>query len=353
MKNLVERIKYITDYITSYEAKIKILNKCGLFDEAKLFELFAIKVCNLWFEKSFYNLNDESLNYPGVDLVTENGDLFIQVSTQQNIPGKVLKTLNKIKENKSKKLTNVEEVYFFVLNNDRINKVKDYSGKNRIGNIDFVVDKHLITTQHIIDRATNDLDFQCKLYELLISEDANIKEVSEKLSSALETSKTIGLTDIDYFINGEYEIDRSDLVNKIKCSDSQFISVRGEAGSGKSAVCKKVVEDEPYLLYARAERFTEETDIDEIWHLNLNYTLERLIDKRVIFFIDALEFIADAHKTKFDLLQGLYELCKKYPNTKIITSCRTNDKLLSYISIILFKLNLSCQCLIPQIRCIA
>lgn len=41
------------------------------------------------------------------------------------------------KENKSKKLTNVKEVYFFVLNTDTIDKVKDYSGENRIGNIDF------------------------------------------------------------------------------------------------------------------------------------------------------------------------------------------------------------------------
>lgn len=41
------------------------------------------------------------------------------------------------KENKSKKLTNVKEVYFFVLNTDTIYKVKDYSGENRIGNIDF------------------------------------------------------------------------------------------------------------------------------------------------------------------------------------------------------------------------
>lgn len=325
MKNSVERIKYITEYITSYEIKIKTLNKCGLFDEAKLFELFAIKVCNLWFEQSFYNLNDESLNYPGVDLVTKDGDLFVQVSTQQNIPSKVLKTLNKVKENKSKKLTNVKEVYFFLLDNDTVSKVNDYSGKNRIGNIDFLAKKHLITTQHIIQRATSNLDFQIKLYELLLKEDTNLREASENLSSALETSKTIGLRDIDCLINDEYEIDRSDLVNKIKNSDCQFISVRGDAGCGKSAICKKVTEDEEYLLFSRAERFLEETNINGIWHLDLNYALERLSDKKVVFFIDSLEFIADARKTKFDLLQGLYELTKKYPNTKIITSCRTND----------------------------
>ncbi len=325
MKNSSERIKYIAEYITSYETKIKALNKNGLFDAAKLFELFAIEVCGLWFGQPFYNLNDEVLNYPGVDLVTENKDLYVQVSTQQNIPSKISKTLNKVKENKSKKLSNVKEVYFFVLNTDTIDKVKDYSGEDRIGNIDFEAKKHLITTQHIISRATSDLDFQIKLYDLLLKEDRNLREVAEKLSSIIEDSKTIGLRNIDCLINDEYEIDRSDLVNKIKNSNCQFFSVRGEAGSGKSVVCKKVVEDEPYLIYARAERFTEETDINKIWHFNLEYALNRLSDKQVFFFIDSLEFIADASKTKIDLLQSLYELIKKYPNTKIITSCRTND----------------------------
>ena len=70
MKNSTERIAYITEYITSYESKIKAANKNGLFDNAKLFELFAIEICNLWFDQKFHNLNDEVLNYPGVDLLS-------------------------------------------------------------------------------------------------------------------------------------------------------------------------------------------------------------------------------------------------------------------------------------------
>lgn len=325
MKNSTERIAYITEYITSYESKIKAANKNGLFDNAKLFELFAIEICNLWFDQKFHNLNDEVLNYPGVDLLSEKNDIFIQVSTAQNIPSKIKTTLEKVKENKSKNLSNIQEVYFLVINNNTIDNVKDYSGKDRIGSIDFESKKHLITTQQIITHATSDLDFQMALYDLLIKEDTNLREVTERLFSEIKISKTVGLTKIDSLINDEYEIDKSDIVNRIKSSESQFVSVRGEAGSGKSVICKKVVEDEPYLLFARAERFLEETDINNIWHLNIEYALRRFKDKSICFFIDSLEFIADAPNTKLDLLQTLYEISKKYPNSKIITSCRSCD----------------------------
>lgn len=36
---------------------------------------------------------------------------------------------------------------FFVLNNDSVDKAKDYTGINRIGDVDFEVNKHLISTQ--------------------------------------------------------------------------------------------------------------------------------------------------------------------------------------------------------------
>ena len=46
-----KRIQFITDYISSYEERIKLLNSNGLFDAAKLFELFAVEVGSLYFNK--------------------------------------------------------------------------------------------------------------------------------------------------------------------------------------------------------------------------------------------------------------------------------------------------------------
>lgn len=324
--NSAERITYIIEYISAYESKIKLANKNGLFDTATLFELFAMNVCGLWFGQKFYNLNVKRSNYPYTDLVSEDNTIYVQVSTAQDVASKIKTTLEKIKESNDKRFESLQNVFFFVLNNDSIGRIKNYTGKDRIGKIDFEKDKHLLTTQDIVSHAKNDLAFQIALYELLKSDDTKIAEISSKLSIQFHDSKEIGLSGITSLINGEYEIDRTPLVNKIKEANHQFISIRGEAGSGKSVVCKKIVENEQYLLYARAERFVEETDINNIWHLCLADALLYLQDKPVTFFIDSLEFIADAHASKLDLLQSLYELASKYPNVKIITSCRSSDQ---------------------------
>ena len=266
MKDSNVRVSYITEYITSYEAKIKALNKDGLFDSARLFELFAIEICKLWFKQDFYNLNNENINYPYVDLVSKDKTIFVQVSTQQNLANKIKTTLKNINENKSEKIAKIKSVYFFVLNNDSVDKVVDYSGDEKIGNIEFKKSEHLITTQDVVKKAASDLEFQKALYELLQKEDSKIVEISNKLLKEIKNSKEIGLKSIDCLINDEYEIDRTEIIEKIKNADNRFISVRGEAGSGKSVICKKVIENEEYLLFARAERFVEESNINDIWH---------------------------------------------------------------------------------------
>ena len=45
MLNSNERMGFIIEYMSSYDEKIKMANKNGLFDAAKMFELFAIEVC--------------------------------------------------------------------------------------------------------------------------------------------------------------------------------------------------------------------------------------------------------------------------------------------------------------------
>ena len=326
MKNSAERIQFITEYIEAYEAKIKVLNKNGLFDSAKLYELFAAKVCDLWFGQDFKNLNTRTANYPYVDLISDDGLIYVQVSTVQDVPLKIKGTLEKIEANKSDEFSKIQKIYFFVLNNESVAKVKDICGENKIGNIDFVKADNLITTSDIINKAINDLEFQQALYDLLLSDDKNIKELNNRVLKEIEYSKSIYMNEIDCLINGEYEIDRTEMIENIKRSNSQFISVRGEAGSGKSVICKKVIENEAYVFYARAERFNEETDINDIWHFDIEEALNYLNNKQVYFFIDSLEFIADAKKSSFDLLQVLYELCSKFSNVKIITSCRSCDE---------------------------
>ena len=135
-----------------------------------------------------------------------------------------------------------------------------------------------------------------------------------------------GLKNIEGLIKGEYEIDRNEFLEKITKDNERYISIQGGAGSGKSVLCKKYVENEKLVLYARAERFLEESHIDDIWGCCIQDVLECINGKKLIFFIDALEFIADCAETKFELLQYLYDMAAEYQNVYIVTSCRTSDK---------------------------
>lgn len=71
---LMKQMDLIIEYMTSYEEKIKMANKNGLFDAAKMFELFAVEVCYVWFGQKFSNLNAEKATYPYVDLISEKAE---------------------------------------------------------------------------------------------------------------------------------------------------------------------------------------------------------------------------------------------------------------------------------------
>lgn len=325
MLNSNERMGFIIEYMSSYDEKIKMANKNGLFDVAKMFELFAIEVCNVWFGQKFSNLNDETATYPYVDLISENRELLVQVSTVQDVPTKIKTTLEKIRDSKDKKCSDLKNIVFFVLSNNSIDKVREYSGDNQIGSISFTIKDNLITTNDIITKAQNDLNFQKKLYKVLKDEYENFNINIRKFKGALELSNS-GLKNIEGLIKGEYEIDRNEFLEKITKDNERYISIQGGAGSGKSVLCKKYVENEKLVLYARAERFLEESHIDDIWGCCIQDVLECINGKKLIFFIDALEFIADCAETKFELLQYLYDMAAEYQNVYIVTSCRTSDK---------------------------
>ena len=112
MLNSNERMGFIIEYMSSYDEKIKMANKNGLFDAAKMFELFAIEVCNVWFGQKSSNLNDETATYPYVDLISENRELLVQVSTVQDVPTKIKTTLEKIRDSKDKKCSDLKNIIF-------------------------------------------------------------------------------------------------------------------------------------------------------------------------------------------------------------------------------------------------
>ncbi len=182
MLNSNERMDYICRYLAAYGNKIKMANKQGLFDAAKMFELFAANVCSLWFDQDFKNLNSDTANYPYVDLISEDQMLFVQVTTAQDLVSKIRTTLEKIRGSKDTRVANVKNVVFFALHNQSVDRVQDITYDNLIGNIPFTKKNNLITTQDILGKAQTDFAFQSQLYDLPKADAYNTTGNEDRLS---------------------------------------------------------------------------------------------------------------------------------------------------------------------------
>ena len=302
-----ERIAFIEEYISAYKERIQLANSCGLYDSAKLFENFARELCGLWFKQNFINLNNEVENFPYVDLLSNDRLIYVQVSTVKNVPTKIKNTLTKLKESKDSRFKDINNVVFFVLSNDSIDDVVDYTGDDQIGAISFTKKDNLITTADILRKSVDDLDFQNNLYRILKQDVDCVQNDFEKIKNAINASKVVGLKHIDELINDEYYIDRSEILSRIKQCEKRFICIQGGPGTGKTVLCKKLVENEECVLFVRAEKIIQANKLFDIWGVDIEKVLQFWKDKKLTIFIDALEFIADAPKTQLDILFHLYE----------------------------------------------
>ncbi len=320
-----EHIDFINEYISAYEEKIKLANENHLFDEAQLFELFAQEICKIWYDQNFSNLNLIKYNYPCVDLISEDKSIYVQVSTQKDIFSKIKNTLEALKNTDKPELKSISSPVFFVLSSESEHKVKDLIGEDKIGAFSFTVDNNLISTAKIVQRASSDLEFQTKLYDFLKHDVEGLSTIAEIMLNQFAYSKDVGLMNIDTKINAEYEIDRTDLIHKIKSEANQFCLVCGEAGSGKSAICKKLLEDECRVLFARADRLEKCNSIDEIWNISISKAFNYLKGKRIVIYFDALEYIANSGDSIKELLQTLLYEISKHSEIAFIASCRSCD----------------------------
>lgn len=168
-------------------------------------------------------------------------------------------------------------------------------------------------------------DFSKIMDKLDIIEEQPQKENIKKFFRAVEISKEVELENIEEFINGEYEIDRSYIIETIQKAQEKLVSIQGNAGSGKSVVCKKLLKGKEYILVTRAENLSTGKRINDLWDCDIEDAIVWLKNKPLYIFIDAIEFIVDCGDNAFILLQEIYRLADKYDNVYIVTSCRTTD----------------------------
>lgn len=313
-----EMIDYINRTLSGYQTSIENLNKDGLFDNARLYELFAQDICFIWFGKKFINLNTFKKNYPYVDLASEDGELYVQVSTSANIPAKVTDTLNKIKNSTDGRCKNIKRLVFFMLGSE---KDLDFGPSRNFENKIFNNNEDIITIPKIIDKAQTDTVFLKALYSLLSRSENDIDVVSKSLNTALDKSKSFWKT-YSPNIAGEYHIDRSDYLKKIGNDFRHFVVVKGPAGSGKTELCREICLQFNRVLCTRCAPLRHGT-IDDIWGFSFQNCMRYLSGLKVAIYIDALEFADDFNA--IENLDCLLRAAHNFNNVTIITSCRSRE----------------------------
>lgn len=214
---------------------------------------------------------------------------------------------------------------FVKINEKERNYIKDYVFRAITAYNESVKQRLNYETRVLLNnQESNFKDLHRKLNEIANKDE---KENNRKFEKAIENSKSIGLNNIDDKIKGEYEISRCELIDTIQSADSRIICINGDAGVGKSALCKKILSGKKDVLYARAELLNSVRTIDDIWNCVVEDCLKENKNRKIYVFIDALEFVADVQNSiaKVELLQELFEIAKKYENIYVLTTCRTSD----------------------------
>ena len=314
MKNVSQKVNEIAEYLSSYKQKVSLLNKLGLFDEAKHFELFAIQIAELWFKEKFKNCNETRSNEPYVDLCSLDETKYIQVSTTSDSVTKIKQTLKKIKQSEGNK---IRQLFFILLN--------DFSREKLIldETYDFFdKDNNILTIDSICRKTEESVEFCNELYDLIHKDFINLEDELNNYQKALEKSK-YDISQIKSTIGENYHIDVSERIKEIKSKRSKNNLVLGVAGVGKTAFCKELLQNE-VCLFARAELFEEKTNIDEIWGFDVDLIFSFLGDRRLFVFIDSLESISETYKRN-NLLGFFLEKCQAIPNVFVVLTCRRCD----------------------------
>ncbi len=176
------KITFITDYLNEYLKKVEILNKQGLFDSAKHFELFAIELARIWFGTDFNNCNDKKFNAAYIDLISTDKKIFVQVSTTKSIDAKINKTIKNVKESDFK--DKIERLLFIFLDNGEVSQISQTEKFEK-----FNKDKDIINIQGILSKAGSDKTFCENLYNLVKKSFPNLEEELVKFSQALDLSR--------------------------------------------------------------------------------------------------------------------------------------------------------------------
>lgn len=232
---------------------------------------------------------------------------------------KINTTLKKLAKSKKELLINIKKVLFFVLNNESVSKIKDI----KIGAISFSKKDCLITTDDVIDKALKYKKFKNDLFNLLKRDEEVCNSDFNQYEEACHNSTLFMDNDIIDSLGGSYVIDRKSDIDKISENENKYKLIIGQAGSGKSALCKRYVLEQEACLYLRADALPNSNNCNSIWNFNFDKVFKYL-NKKVTIFIDSLEYLCE-QRAKLNVLSIICDKVKQYENLELVCSCRASD----------------------------
>lgn len=223
-------IDKIIEIFNIYISEVKLKSACNLNDESIHAENFICELLNMCYGYKLHNLNEDKLNFPGIDLGDEENRLGIQVTMQKN-SDKINDTLKKCCENKCYKT--YDNIKFFIIPGKQGSyKIKyDYNGK-----LNFNIDSDILDFEILCKKINYlKLEQQEKLYEYLCKQISKVNfkfcdyEFIWKPDNPIRSSKKLKLVN-EYkktykakFIDFKMEIVPQEMVDGVEALTQNII----------------------------------------------------------------------------------------------------------------------------------
>lgn len=320
--NRSKKLAKIKNYLSEVERSIEFDTRANLFDINKHCENFYCGLLNIIYGLSLKNANVESKNYTSVDLIDKNNDIYIQV-TSTNTRDKIQSTIDKFikkefykdnrlqvliicgKKEKYKKKFNTQQKFVFDSSKDIIDNRDLYS---TIANLDIeVIDQAL-------EYLRSEIDTKYKFINL------NTISKIDKIETSFFSQRFIYKAS-DYKEDGYFSPYKT-LKIETALENNNRIVIIGDAGTGKSEICKNVVN----TINSHKNGFAFYFDL-------INYTGEEIEDLKpplykdlpneyITFVLDGYDEIINNQKQIF--IKKVQKFILVNDNVKIIITSRTN-----------------------------
>lgn len=142
-----ELLGVISSYLTFLSNRLELLNRNGLTDLNHSLEQTYCGLLNLVFDWNLQNMNGIRMNFPGIDLATEDGKICVQISSDAS-PEKIRKTLSVFFKGENVEKCGELYIFFTKAYNHKVKKFDEYHPD------DFVFDfnSHVWDTNKLFSR---------------------------------------------------------------------------------------------------------------------------------------------------------------------------------------------------------